>query len=142
MQPLKIIPQISSTIDIEKIEDEIAKVSDTITSLDAKPIVEIKIKGKDVDLDLIDVKIAELRKNCLFLRIKSVDEDLEGHHIFSDRQSIDKEVTSLAKKYLEDEELAEFATKELLPALEKNEIEMANEIVMKNFKQFRSKKDA
>ena len=141
-QPLKIRPQISSTIDIEKIEDEIAKVSDMITSLDAKPIVEIKIKGKDVDLDLIDVKIAELRKNCLFLRIKSVDEDLEGHHIFSDRPSIDKEVTSLAKKYLEDEELAEFATKELLPALEKNEIEMANEIVMKNFKQFRSKKDA
>ena len=74
-------------------------------------------------MDLIDVKIAELRKNCLFLRIKSVDEDLEGHHIFSDRPSIDKEVTSLAKKYLEDEELAEFATKELLPALEKNEIE-------------------
>ena len=113
-----------------------------ITSFDAKPIVEIKIKGKDVDLDLIDAKITELRKDCLFLRIKSVDEGLEGHHIFSDRPSIDDEVSSLAKKYLEDEELAEFATKELLPALEKNEIEMANEIVMKNFKQFRGKKNA
>ena len=141
-QPLKIRPQISSTIDISEIEEEITKISEKIISFETKPIVEIKIKGKDVDLDLIDAKIAELRKDSLFLRIKSVDENLEGHHIFSDMPSIDEEVTSLAKKYLEDEELAEFATKELLPVLEKNEIEMANEIVMKNFNQFRSKKNA
>ena len=141
-QPLKIRPQISSTIEMAGIEDGILEISNMITSFDEKPIVEIKIKGKDVDLDLIDAKITKLRKDCLFLRIKSVDEGLEGHHIFNDRPSIDEEVTSLAKKYLEDEELAEFATKELLPALEKNEIEMANELVMKNFKKFRSKKDA
>ena len=97
-------------------------------------LLQKKAEELGYDTSMIDAKITKLRKDCLFLRIKSVDEGLEGHHVFNDRPSIDEEVTSLAKKYLEDEELAEFATKELLPTLEKNEIEMANEIVMKNFK--------
>ena len=141
-QPLKIRPQISTTIDITSLEEGITEVSNEINSLDEKPIVEIKITGKDVDLDLIDAKVVELRKNCLFLRVKPIDDSLEGHDILSDRPSIDEEVSSLAKKYLEDEELAEFATKELLPALEKNQIEDATEIVIENYKRFRSKKNA
>ena len=141
-QPLKTRPQISSTFDITDIENGIAEVSNKISSLEAKPIVEIKITGKDVDLDLVDAKAAELREKCMFLRIKPIDESLKGHHVFSDRPSIDEEVSSLAKKYLEDEQLAEFATKELLPVLEKNQIEAAADIVMENYKQFRNKKNA
>ena len=141
-QPLKTRPQISSTFDITDLENGITEVSNKISSLETKPIVEIKITGKDADLDLIDAKAAGLREKCLFLRIKPIDESLKGHHVFSDRPSIDEEVSSLAKKYLEDEQLAEFATKELLPALEKNQIEAAAEIVMENYKQFRNKKNA
>ena len=51
-------------------------------------------------------------------------------------------ITKLATKYLEDEELSDFATKELLPVLENKEVASATEIVIENYKQFRRSKDA
>jgi DNA repair exonuclease SbcCD nuclease subunit len=141
-QPLKIRSQISSTVEITKLEEEIEEISQKIELLDEKPIVQIKVKGQDVDFDLVETKIAKLREKCLYLRLKIIDESIESHRLFSEKPSIDEEVSNLAKQYLEDEELAEFATKELLPVLENNQIKSATEIVIADYKQFRSKKNA
>ena len=141
-QPLDISPQISATIDVANLDEGIEETSEKINSLNVKPIVEIKVKGKDIDLDLIETKVAKLRENTLYLGVKEIGETIQGHEILSEKPSIDEEISKLATKYLEDEELGDFATKELLPVLENKEVASATEIVIENYKQFRRSKDA
>ena len=141
-QPLDIRPQISATIDVANLDEGIAETSEKINSLDVKPIVEIRVKGKDIDFDLVETKIAKLRENTLYLGVKEIGETIQGHEILSEKPSIDEEISKLATKYLEDEELSDFATKELLPVLENKEVASATEIVIENYKQFRRSKDA
>ena len=104
--------------------------------------MEIKVKGKDIDSDLIEAKITKLRESSLYLRLKEIGVAVQGHKLLSEEPHIDVELSKLAIKYLEDEELAEFATKELLPILENKEIVSATEIVIEDYKQFRRSKDA
>ena len=91
---------------------------------------------------MVEERTAKLREKCLHLQIKVLDDSIHSHKILDEKPSINEEVTSLAIKYLEDEELAEFATNELLPVLEKSQVTTATEIVIENYKQFRSKKNA
>ena len=53
---------------------------------------------------------------------------------------IDDEVLKLATSSLKSEQLANFAIKELLPALASNNLDSANQIVIENYKQFRKEK--
>jgi DNA repair protein SbcD/Mre11 len=142
-QSLEIRPQMSSTIEIAELDEEIEKLNKKIDVLEAKPVVQIKIKGKDVDFDSVETKITKLREKCLYLRVKPTQDDsVQGHQLLDEKPSIDIELSKLATKYLEDEKLAEFATKELLPILENKDIAAASDLVIKNYKQFRIENNA
>jgi len=140
--PLKIRPQISETIDITKLDDGVNGIFDKISTLNEKPIVQVKVKGKDVDFDLVETRTAKLREKCLHLQIKLLDNSITTHDLLSEKPSIDNEVLRLAIEYLKDEELAKFATQDLLPVLEGNQVSSGTEIVIENYKKFRSKKNA
>jgi hypothetical protein len=66
---------------------------------------------------------------------------MQGHELLSKKPSIDAEIFKLAVKYLENEELAEFATRELLPMLENKDLNAATELVIENYQQFRKEKN-
>ena len=140
-QRLDIRPQISLTTDVSKLDEAIGNLSDKINASERKPIVELIVKGKDIDLDLVESKISELRQNSFYLSLKEKGESIQGHELLSDRPSIDTEMFKLAVKYLENEELAEFATRELLPMLENKDLNAATELVIENYQQFRKGKN-
>ena len=140
-QRLAIRPQISLTTDVSKLDESIGNLSDKINASERKPIVELIVKGKDIDLDLVESKISELRQNSFYLSLKEKGESIQGHELLSDRPSIDTEMFKLAVKYLENEELAEFATRELLPMLENKDLNAATELVIENYQQFRKGKN-
>ena len=138
--PLNIRPQISTSIEISELDEALANLSEKIHLCKRKPIVEIKIHGKNVDYDLVEAKISALTSEALHFSWKVDIEEEQSHKIFSEKPSIDAELLKLAIKHLENEELADFATNELLPTFENDELDVATQLVIKDYDDFRRKK--
>ena len=131
------ISKITSPDDITKVIDEILE---KFSSCAKKPIVEIKIQGKDIQPDIIQAQIARLIPKTLHCSWKIVRQDKDSS-VFGERPAkIDDEMLKLATTSLKSEQMANFAIKELLPLFTANNLEQANQIIFDNYKQFRKEK--
>lgn len=134
-------PQFSFKTEYQELSKTIDEITQKITGLAKKPIVEINIQGESIETDHIQAQIARLNPVVLrcFWRIST--KQVSDSSVFLDRPNvIDDEMFRLSADVLGSEQAASFAIKELLPVLSSKEIKEASEIVIENFEKFKKEK--
>jgi len=134
-------PQFSFKTEYQELSKTIDEISEKISGLSKKPIVEVNIQGEKIETDHIQVQIARLNSMVLrcFWRIST--KKISDSSVFLDRPNIiDDEMFRLSVDALGSEQSASFAIKELLPVLSSGEIKEASEIIIENFEKFKKEK--
>jgi len=131
-------PQFSFKTEYQELSKTIDEISEKISGLSKKPIVEVNIQGEKIETDHIQAQIARLNSMVLrcFWRIST--KKISDSSVFLDRPNIiDDEMFRLSIDALGSEQAASFAIKELLPVLSSGEIKEASEIIIENFEKFK-----
>lgn len=139
---LDIRPQFSFKTEYQELSKTIDAISEKIRDFSKKPIVEVNIKGENIETDHIQAQIARLNSMVLrsFWRIST--KQISDSSVFLDRPNIiDDEMFRLSVDALGSEQDASFAIKELLPVLSSGEIKEALEIIIENFEKFKKEKE-
>jgi len=134
-------PQFSFKTEYQELSKTIDGISEKISGLAKKPIVEVNIQGEKIETDHIQAQIARLNSMVLrcFWRIST--KKISDSSVFLDRPNIiDDEMFRLSVDALGSEQAASFAIKELLPVLSSGEIKEASEIIIENFEKFKKEK--
>ncbi len=135
-------PQFSFKTDYEKMETTVKEISEKISSLERKPIVEIKIQGENIETDYIQAQISLLQAQTLrcFWRISS--KEILDSSVFLDRPNvINDEMFRLSVNAVGSKQIANFAIKELLPPLTSNQLQEAMHVILEKFEQFKKEKE-
>ena len=131
-------PQFSYSTEYEELPETINKISDEITNCKKKPIIEIKIQGKDIEVDSIHTQISRLNSLALrcFWRIST--KQVSDSSVFLDRpNAIDEEMVRLSIDALGSEELGTFAIRELLPMLNSENTTEASQRIWEEYEKFK-----
>jgi len=111
-----------------------------ISSLDKKPVIEIKIIGKDIERDVIQTKISQIIPKTLHCSWKMLQSEDASSVLLNKPARINDELLKLAINALKSEKLANFAVKELYPLLSSNQVDQASHLDIENFEQFKRDK--
>lgn len=134
-------PQFSFKTDFDNIRAQVSEVLEKISNLEKRPIIELKINGQDVDIDLIQAQIGDLEAKTLRCFWKITGKEETGESIFLERpNAIDDELFKLSINALGTEDRAKFAIRDLLPSLTTNQTQEALEIILENFSIFKKEK--
>jgi len=133
-------PQFSAKVDFEGFANSMTEIIEKIGTFDKKPVIEIKIHGKDAERDVIEAKISQIIPKTLHCSWKISQSD-DATSILLDRPAkIDEELFKLAVNALKSEKLAGFAVNDLLPLLSTNQLDQATQLVIENFELYKEKK--
>ena len=133
-------PQFSTKVDFEEFDNSMTEIVEKIGTFDKKPVVEIKIHGKNAERDVIEAKISQIIPKTLHCSWKISQSD-DATSILLDRPArIDEELFKLAVNALKSEKLAGFAVNDLLPLLSTNQLDQATQLVIENFELYKEKK--
>ncbi|MEJ2259052.1 MAG: DNA repair exonuclease [Nitrosopumilaceae archaeon] len=134
-------PQFSFKTEYDEIEKTIKEISQKISSIERKPIVELKIQGESIETDKIQAQISTLQSQTLRCFWRIMTKEVPDSSVFLDRpHTIDGEMIKLSAKALGSEKMANFAIKELLPPLTSNQIKESTDIILQNFEIFKKEK--
>ena len=134
-------PQFSTKIESEDLNTSISKVLEKISTFDKKPVVEIKIIGKDIERDVVQTKISQIIPQTLHCSWKMLQSEDSSSVLLNRPARIDEELFKLAVNALKSEKLANFAVNDLLPLLSSNQLDQATQLVIENFEQFKERKN-
>ena len=133
--------QIIEKIEFEKIDSEIQELNEKISKLEKKPIIKIKIKGDNLERDVIESKFTDLVSKSLHFSWELSKEDDESSIFLNRPAQIDQELFKLAVNALKSEKLAHIAINELLPLLSTRQVDSATQIIIENFGNFSEEKN-
>ena len=135
---LDIRPQFSFNTKYTELEKTIGEIIEKISDLAKKPMIQVKIEGEDIETDHIQSQIARLNSLALRCFWKITTKQISDSSVFLDRPSvIEDEIIRLSINALDSEKEANFAVKQLLPALSTDGIDQALEIILENFEKFK-----
>ncbi len=138
---LDIRPQLSVETTYEGLEKKVDEISKKKFQYQKKPILEFRIKGNNIETDLVQAQILRLSSDTLRCSWKIYQKEEKDSVVLLEKPArIDNELFKLAVSTLKSEKLASFAVKELIPLLSMNEIEQASNLVFENFEQFKKEK--
>lgn len=135
---VKTRPQFSFDIEYKELTKSIDEIIEKVGSSEKKPITDLKIRGENIETDIIQAQISRLNDltlKCIW-RI-AVNEKLNSTVFLEKPAQIDDELFKLSVNTLGSERLATFAIKELLPAIELNQRNEAVQIVLENFERYK-----
>jgi len=131
-------PHYSFTTEYGKLQETVREILEKISSIERKPVVEIKIQGENIEVDQIQAQISSLNPQTLRCFWKIISKSIDESSVFLERpNAIDDELFKLARNALGSEQIANFAIKDLLPPLTSNQIKEATQIVLENFENFK-----
>jgi len=131
-------PQFSFDTDYKELTKTIDKIIEEISDLIKKPIIQVKIQGKDIDADHVQAQIGRLNSLTLECKWKIITKQTSDSSVFLDRPNeIEDEIFRLSANALGSEQDAKFAIEELLPALSTDTTDQALEIILDNYKKFK-----
>jgi len=131
-------PQFSFDTDYKELTKTIDKIIEEISDLTKKPIIQVKIQGKDVDADHIQAQIGRLNSLALECKWKIITKQTSDSSVFLDRPNqIADEIFRLSVNALGSEQDAKFAIEELYPVLSTDATDQALEIILKDYKKFK-----
>ena len=135
-------PQFSVNTDYKELTKTIDEVIEKISDFTKKPIIEVKIQGKDIDTDYIQVQITRLNSLVLRCQWKITTKQISDSSVFLDRPSvIEDEMFRLSTEALGSEQDANFVIKELLPVLSTDGIDQALQIILENYEKFKKEEN-
>ncbi len=133
--------QILEKIEVEKIDSKIEELIEKISKLEKKPIIKIKIKGNNLQREIIESKFANLASKSLHFSWELSKEDDESSVLLNRPAQIDEELFKLAVNTLKSEKLAHIAINKLLPLLSTRQVDSATQVVIENFDNFLEEKN-
>jgi len=133
-------PQFSTKIESEDLDASISAILEKISAFDKKPIVEIKIIGKDIEMDVVQTKISQIIPKTLYCSWKMLQSEDASLVLLNRPALIDEELFKLAVNALKSEKLANFAVNDLLPLFTSDQLDQATQLVIENFEQFKRDK--
>ena len=134
-------PQFSTKIEAKDLDASISEILEKISTFDKKPLVEIKIIGKDIERDIVQTKISQIIPQTLHCSWKMLQNEDASSVLLNRPARIDEELFKLAVNALKSEKLANFAVNDLLPLLSTNQLEQATQLVIENFEEFKERKN-
>ena len=135
-------PQFSFKVEYKELTKAIDEITEKISSLTKKPVIEVKIQGEDIEIDHIQAQIARLSSSTIRCFWKIETKQISDSSIFLDRPNeIEDEILKLSIKALDSEQDANFAINELLPKLSKDQTEQGLEIILENYEKFKKEKN-
>lgn len=137
---LDLRPQISINVNFDDITNSVENLLNETKESQKKPIIELRVQGKNVQTDVVQAQISRLIPHTLHCSWKISKKSSESSVFMEKPARIDDEMLKLATLSLKSEQLANFAIKELLPILEDNDLENADQVIIENYKQFRKEK--
>ena len=133
--------QILEKIEFEKIDSKIEELIEKISKLEKKPIIKIKIKGNNLQREIIESKFANLASKSLHFSWELSKGDDESSVLLNRPAQIDEELFKLAVNTLKSEKLAHIAINKLLPLLSTRQVDSATQVVIENFDNFLEEKN-
>ena len=133
-------PQFSTKIESEDLGASISTILEKISTFDKKPIVEVKIIGKNIERDVVQTKISQIIPKTLHCSWKMLQSEDASSVLLNRPALIDEELFKLAVNALKSEKLANFAVNDLLPLLSSDQLDQATQLVIENFEQFKRDK--
>lgn len=135
---LDIRPQIAAQINYDDIGKQIEELISQIKSVKKKPVVSVKIKGRDIDSGVIATNLSKLNDVALHYVWEPIEERHVSLSAYDEKpRDIDAEMLNMTREVLGSDELAEFAVKELLPLLAENKIDEACALAWKAYENAR-----
>ena len=135
---LDIRPQMSIKTEYDELTKTIDEIALKIDNAKRKPIVELTIKGEEIETDHIQAQISRLNSLALRCFWKITNRKISEASVFLDKPSaIDDELFRLAVETLGSERQAKFAINDLLPILTSGEIKEASQVIVENFQKFK-----
>ena len=133
--------QISYNTDYKELTKKIDEIIEEISDLTKKPIIQVKIEGKDIDADHIQAQIGRLNSLALECKWKIITKQTSDSSVFLDRPNeIEEEIFRLSVNALGSKQDAKFAIEELLPALSTDAMDQALQIILEDYKKFKEEK--
>ena len=134
-------PQFSFKTEYKELTKTVDEITEKISSLTKKPVIEVKIQGEDIEIDQIQAQIARLSSSTIRCFWKIETKQISDSSVFLDRPNeIEDEILKLSIKALDSEQDANFAINELLPKLSKDQTEQGLEIIIENYEKFKKEK--
>ena len=133
-------PQFSTKIEAKDLDASISAILEKISTFDKKPIVEVKIIGKNIDRDILKTKISQIISKTLHCSLKMFQSEDASSVLLNRPALIDEELFKLAVNALKSKKLAKFAVNDLLPLLSSDQLDQATHLVIENFEQFKRDK--
>ena len=130
-------PQLSEKVEYESLGETIGKILEKISTYSKKPIVELKIHGKNIESEIIQTQTSRLVQHTLHYTWKITEEENNDVILIDRPSSIDEELFKLATNFLGSNNKAIFAIQELLPLLSSNRIKEAENVILEEFVRFR-----
>ena len=131
-------PQFSFNTEYKELTKTIDQITEKISNLTKKPMIQVKIEGEDIEKDHIQAQIARLNSLALRCFWKITTKQISDSSVFLDRPNvIDDEMFRLSVNALDSEKDANFAIKELLPTLSTDGMNQALEIILENYEKFK-----
>ena len=135
---LDVRPQFSFNTEYKELTKTIDQITEKISNLTKKPMIQVKIEGEDIETDHIQAQIARLNSLALRCFWKITTKQISDSSVFLDRPNvIDDEMFRLSVNALDSEKDANFAIKELLPTLSTDGMNQALEIILENYEKFK-----
>ena len=131
-------PQFSFKVEYKELTKAIDEITEKISSLTKKPVIEVKIQGEDIEIDHIQAQIARLSSSTIRCFWKIETKQISDSSVFLDRPNeIEDEILKLSIKALDSEQDANFAINELLPKLSTDQTEQVLEMIIENYEKFK-----
>jgi DNA repair exonuclease SbcCD nuclease subunit len=131
-------PQFSFKTEYKELTKTIDEITEKISNLTKKPIIEVKIQGEDIEIDHIQAQIARLSSSTIRCIWKIETKQISNSSVFLDRPNeIEDEILKLSIKALDSEQDANFAINELLPKLSTDQTEQVLEMIIENYEKFK-----
>jgi len=135
-------PQFSFNTEYKELTKTIDEITEKISNLTKKPIIEVKIQGEDIEIDHIQAQIARLSSSTIRCIWKIETKQISNSSVFLDRPNeIEDEILKLSIKALDSEQDANFAINELLPKLSTNQTEQVLEMIIENYEKFKTEEN-
>jgi DNA repair exonuclease SbcCD nuclease subunit len=135
-------PQFSFKTEYKELAKTIDEITEKISNLTKKPIIEVKIQGEDIEIDHIQAQIARLSSSTIRCIWKIETKQISNSSVFLDRPNeIEDEILKLSIKALDSEQDANFAINELLPKLSTDQTEQVLEMIIENYEKFKTEEN-
>lgn len=128
-------------VDYPKLALEVERIRKEIQarSLEKQPVVQVRVKGQDIDGAKVSASVSRLKELCLYPDWIPIFEDhSSGGEVLTERPTdIQQEMLKIARAALGDDDRASFAVNELLPLLEMGEEGDALDLVSRAYRETR-----